>query len=588
MKKQQTESIPESIGFFLAWILRVFTSIVLILIIAVMPFYFQEGYTHIGSDKSYFFRSGAKMLGKLILPVLLLWMACFLAAAFLRRHKGMLREWRQSFSVTDCFAFFYGLSAIFSYACSHYKSTALWGTKGWYMGLIPQLTLVVIYFLISRFQFQKAAKWPLYLCLPVSAAVFFLGYLNRFDIWPLPMENSGLPAFISTIGNINWYCGYAVAIAFVGVGLLWLDKGERRWCTALLSAYSFLGFATLITQGSDSGIFALAVVFLALFLCSVKDGERLRLKRFWLLVLLLGGAGMMTLGLRILFPGRMNYTSGLGNLLTYSPVPVLLCLAAAAGLWFESRIGEGQTGKGRIDKGRTGGESSGKGSSKAAEIYRRALHVAAKVLCFGIPAAAVIFVLMIAVNTMRPGSLGPLSEQKVFTFNNKWGSHRGATWSLGVRCFGEQDLLHKISGVGPDCMADFLYAADGDGASQQLIGDARKAFVNKRLTNAHCELLTILVDMGILGMLSFAGVIFSAAVRFLRIRRQASHSSPAAFAAACGLCVLAYTANNLWSFQQSMSVATVFVVLGMGEWFMRAEKDAGSIAPAGRPRKGMN
>lgn len=542
MKKQQTESIPESIGLFFAWILKVLTSIIFILIIAVMPFYFQEGYTHIGSDKSYFFRTGAVRMGRLVLPVLLLWMLCKMPDAFLKRHRGMLREWRQSFSATDVFAFLYGLSAVVSYACSRYQSTALWGTNGWYMGLIPQLTLVSVYFLVSRFQFQTLAKWLLYLCLPVSSAVFLLGYLNRFGIWPLPMENSGRPAFISTIGNINWYCGYLVAIVFVGVGLLWLDKGGRKWYTTLLAAYSFLGFAALITQGSDSGIFALAIVFLALFLCSVKDGESLRLRRFWLLVLLLGGAGTMTMGLRVLFPGRMNYTSQMGNLLTCSPVPVLLGCTAAAGLWCERQ---------------------------AVEIYRRSLRVTAHVLRIGIPVAVAAFVMMIAVNTVRPGSLGVLSERAVFTFNNKWGSHRGATWSLGLRCFGEQDILHKFVGVGPDCMADFLYAAGGEGASQQLVDDARKAFVNKRLTNAHCEFLTILVDMGIVGMLSFAGMLFSAMARFLRARLQPDARPEAAFAAACGLCLLAYTANNLWSFQQSMSVATIFVILGLGEWFVR-------------------
>lgn len=570
MRKQQTESIPESVGEFFAWILRVLASIVVILIIAVMPFYFREGYTHIGSDKSYFFRSGIKMLGKLIMPVFLPWLLCFLAAAFLRRHKGMLREWRQAFSVTDVFALLYGLSVIVSYVCSDYKSTALWGTSGWYMGLVPQLALVAVYFLVSRFQFRKAAKWLLGLCLPASAAVFALGYLNRFDLWPLDvkytvlpaflrMENSGLPAFISTIGNINWYCGYAVAIVFVGVGLLWLDRGERLRGTILLSVYSFLGFAALITQGSDSGIFALAVVFLALFLCSVRDGESRRMERFWLLVMLLAGAGMTTMGLRVLFPGRMNFTSGLGNLLTCSPLPALLFLTAAAGLWFEGRVGRGSR-----------GGKQGQLSRKTAELYRRVLRAAARALGVGIPAAAVVFVLMIAVNTLRPGSLGPLSEQAVFTFDNKWGSHRGATWSLGARCFWEQDRLHKLTGVGPDCMADFLYAADGTGASPRLVDAAKEAFVNRRLTNAHCEFLTILVDMGILGAFSFGGMMFGAAARLMRARRQTFASPDAAFAAACGICVLAYMANNLWSFQQSMSVATIYVVLGMGEWFARA------------------
>ena len=540
MKKKQTESISETVSGFFKWILEVFTSITIISIFVVMPFYFQEGFTHIGSDKSYFFRTGAIRLGRLILPVFALWLICFAVAAFPKRQKGMLREWCRTVSVTDWLMFLYGVSALFSYTCSRYRSTALWGTKGWYMGLIPQLTLVSVYFLVSRFQFRNLARLLFYAGLAASAVVFFLACLNRFDFWPIPMANSGLPYFISTIGNINWYCGYAVAIGFAGVGLLWLDKGDRKWYTILLCAYVLLFFATLITQGSDSGIFAFAFVLLALFLCSVREEEALRLRRFWLMVLLLAGAGLLVMGLRFLLPGRMNLTSRTGDLLTYSPLPIALAAVAAIGLLC--------------------------GRSRPA-AYQKLLQGASKLLCIGLPTAAVVFVLMIAVNTVRPGSLGPLSGNGVFTFNDKWASHRGATWSLGIRCFGEQDLLHKLSGIGPDCMADFLYAkGDGKGASEALIARVREAFPNKRLTNAHSELLTILVNMGLLGMLTFGGALISSAVRWMRARGKSC------FAAACGLCVLAYMANNIWSFQQSMSLATIGVILGMGEWFWRTER----------------
>lgn len=540
MKKKQTESIPESVGGFLKWILGVLTSISIILIFAVMPFYFQEGFTHIGSDKSYFYRTNAIRLGWLILPVFALWLICFAVAAFPKRQKGMLREWCRTVSVTDRLMFLYGAGAVFSYACSRYHTTALWGTKGWYMGLIPQLTLVSIYFLVSRFQFRILSKLLFCAGLAASAAVFFLACLNRFDFWPIPMANSGLPNFISTIGNINWYCGYAVSIGFAGVGLLWLDRGDRRRYTVSLCVYVLLFFATLITQGSDSGIFAMIIVFLALFLCSVREEKGLQLRRFWLLVLLLAGAGLLVMGFRFLLSGRMNLTSWIGDLLTYSPLPVVLIAIAVIGLLW----------------GRTG-----------SEVYRKFIRGTAKLLCIGLPTAAVVFVLMIAVNTVRPGSLGPLSGNGVFTFNDKWASHRGATWSLGIRCFGEQDLLHKLSGIGPDCMADFLYAkGDGKGASEALIARVREAFPNKRLTNAHSELLTILVNMGLLGMLTFGGTLISSVVRWIRARGKSC------FAAACGLCVLAYMANNVWSFQQSMSMATIGVVMGMGEWFLRAER----------------
>lgn len=540
MKKTETESIPESIGGFLAWVLRVFTSISILLIFAVMPFYFQEGFTHIGSDKSYFYRTAASKMGKLILPVFALWLIFYVIDLIFKKERGSFRSLPGKFRLTDWCALCYGISAILSYIGTSYRETALWGTKGWYMGLIPQLTLVAVYFLVSRFQFETMAKYLFLLCMPVSAAVFLLALLNRFDLWPIPMENSGLPMFISTIGNINWFCGYAVTVGFVGVGILWLGRDVPRWCMWLSGIYVLLFFATMITQGSDSGIFALVVVFAAMFFCSARDGDELLLRRFWLSVLLLALAGMAVGGIRLLFPERINLTTSLGDLLSYSPLPFLIALPAGMGIWL----------------------------GKNKKRYIQWMRGMAKALCAGIPLILILFVSMIALNTLRPGSLGALSGQAVFTFDDKWGSSRGASWSLGLKCFMEQDALHKLTGAGPDCMADFLYnvGENGGGASRELTAWAKEAFKNKRLTNAHNEFITVLVNMGILGLVSYAGMLLSAVVRFLRERKEN------VLAAACGLSVLAYIANNIWSFQQSMSLASIGVILGMGEWFWRRRK----------------
>ncbi len=537
----------KSFETFCRTILSVLVSLCAILILAVMPFYFQEGYAHIGTDKSYFFRTGIVRMGKLILPVFAVWTACVLTESLLHGKKGTVRSRiagiRSRFVSTDVFCVLYFVAVVVSYLCSDYRQTARWGTRGWFMGMIPQLGLVAVYFLLSRFQMWE--KRMLGLCLPVSAAVFVLGCLNRFDIWPLPMVNSGLPLYISTIGNINWYCGYMVAVFFAGVGLLWLDRGTKPLYTVLLSAYAAVGFAALITNGSDSGLFALAVVLLVMFALSARDRDIQGIRRFWLILMLFAGSGLALAGLRILFPGRINYTTRLGDLLTYSPLPAALLGVAALGLWLSSQ--------------------GDKGSLTVTRVAA-AMRIAAGILCVAVAVSVLAFVLMITVNTLRPGSLGALSDKALFTFDKEWGSYRGATWSIGLRCFGEQDLLHKTVGVGPDCMSDFLY----EDASPALLQTAQEAFAGRRLTNAHCELLTLLVNVGLWGGLAFAGILFSVLKRFLSARK---HN---AYAAACGLCVLAYFANNLWSFQQSMSVVTIFAIMGLGERCLRRERNEGT------------
>ena len=84
-------------------------------------------------------------------------------------------------------------------------------------------------------------------------------------------------------------------------------------------------------------------------------------------------------------------------------------------------------------------------------------------------------------------------------------------------------------------------------------------FGGNRLTNAHNEWLTVLVDIGVLGLVSYAGMMITAIRDFLRAGENKM------LVGACGICVLAYTVNNMFSFQQVMNISTVFVIMGIGE-----------------------
>lgn len=86
---------------------------------------------------------------------------------------------------------------------------------------------------------------------------------------------------------------------------------------------------------------------------------------------------------------------------------------------------------------------------------------------------------------------------------------------------------------------------------------------NISLANAHNEWLTVLVDTGILGLAGFAGLMITSIRRFLR------RAGKKPLVCACGLCLLAYTINNIFSFQQALSASTIFVILGMGRAFDR-------------------
>ena len=533
--EKETEPVTVSVRNFLHYLLHCLICIYIVLILGVLPFYFTDGYNRIGTDKAVFFSQVSVYYARLFIPLLLCYFICtFLAYRQKRKNGATLRAvWeklKKDMSITDVFVVLYGVSLLISYLCSEYKDTALWGTDWWFMGLYPQMILLASYFLVSRIWIPK--KLLFFLMFPISGVVFFLGVLNRFGVYPINMHAQNAQ-FISTIGNINWYCGYLVTVFFGGIFLLWSQTGLARWQRILLTVYVAIGFCTLVTQGSSSGVLAMGVLLVVFFVLSASDENRML--QFWKLLLILSGTCLAVLGIRRIFPERITYTETVSEFLTNSIFPFMLAAAAAAMYIATARM---------IKKG--------------CYFVRLWKNLAKTAVVFTL-AAVVLLIILICINTLLPGSIGPLSNLGIFTFSPQWGSNRGATWSAGVMCFAEQNLLHKLVGVGPDCMASYLY---GDGSSK-LLALVNERFGTLRLTNAHNEWLTILVNVGILGFTGYVGMMITGIFRCIRQRKISF------IAGAAGFCLLAYTVNNMFSFQQAMNTSTMFVIFGMGEAFMR-------------------
>ncbi len=503
-------------------------SCVYILLIAVgLPFYFTEGYGRIGTDKALFFREVSRSMGELLLPVA----AVLLLFTVWKRDSA---AGRRKFSTTDKFLALYAGALVASYLLSDYREQARFGAQGWFMGLFTQLSCVAVYFYVSRL--WKPRSRMLFLFLPVSSVVLLLGYLDRFGIHLLEMAYRS-DSFISTIGNINWYCGYAVIVCFLGIVLFWRQPPERGWKRLLLAAYVTLSFGTLLTQGSASGTLTLVVLLSVLFCLSVGDGSHMR--SFWQLMLLLSVAcvtgALLRKGLGISFDGIDSRT-----------LTVSTSLWAACALTIVSALVLRQVTR----------------SVHAGKYREKVFRVLGKVWVVFCGGSLLLYILLLIINTCRPGGIGGLSKNPLFLFSNRWGSFRGATWRAALSCFAEQDVLHKLLGVGPDAMSAYLYK-DADESLRLLL---KECFGEAVLTNAHCEWLTILVEVGALGLIGFAGGMVSAMVRFIKEGKREPWFS------ALGLSLLAYTVNNLFSFQQTLNCATVFVLLGMGTAFLREEE----------------
>ena len=525
-KHKKAESVAETLCSFSGFLCDIVISVYMIVILMVLPLY-NKGYARIGTEKETFFLKTMTYGAKALLPVFLLWLLFRLVTAVQKKELPKFTEWPaglwKNLSVTDRFAVFYGIAVLVSYLFTNYREEALWGTASWRMGMWTQLGAVIVYFMISRMWQWKS--WIPALVLPVSAVVFSLGYVNKFGLLPVDPEYVN-PSFISTIGNINWYCGYLVTILFGGVYLLWRME-EMTWKKLLLMAYVTIGFASLATQGSSSGIVTFAVAMFVLFGMSVRDSGRMEV--FWQEMTMFSAACLITCVLRRLnIFSRELILEGITDLLTFSIAGIFMTILSGIILYWIHRT--------RVRR----------------SYPEKLLHRIYCGIAIAVPVMILLVLLLTLINTVTGGALTPgITDPEVIkwlTFNVSWGSARGGTWAAGARCFWEADFLHKIFGVGPDCLYAFL-SNEGSVGLQTMVNDR---FGGNRLTNAHNEWLTTLINLGVLGTTAYAAV-------FLTALRKYRRNSMAI------MLLFTYGMHSLISFQQVLNTPFFFLLLGVCE-----------------------
>ncbi len=540
----------------------------LFIVFCMFPFYLKNGYMEIGKEKYNFYKIITIGGFGLIIPLVLLCLAAHIVN-WKRDRKRAAGEaaggpegtedsvsaeraeaaedsgeedmpepyaiWRGKLSGTDWAVLAYGLSVILSYIGSEYKHTALVGEKGWYMGAEMQLVFVLSYFLVSRFwEYGEKILFPV---MAASGAVFFLGILNRFSIFPFLIEGAN-SSFLSTMGNINWYCGYWAVIFPIGFLMYW--KADGLWMRIAGLLFSTVGIAAGISQGSNSAFLVFAGLYIFLFCISFRDMESM--KRFFQLVILFCAVCQ---GLRLwrwLRPAAFNYYSGtVSDWITLSSITMaglILSVIVYFFLWLAER--------------------------KLHPDMRRFKMIRQIMLLMTVIVIGV-YILLLILNSRVKGGIRSMGELSALVFSRQWGSSRGGTWSAGLRIYRNMPGLKKLIGVGPDCFAKSLYTIP------DLAESVNKQFNGSRLTNAHNEWLNMLVNVGIFGFISYGGIFVSAVIRFVYYGEKV-FKGKGKYLCIFGFSAFAYTLHNVVSFQQILSTPFMFLMLGMGEGLVRTEK----------------
>lgn len=512
---------------------QLLTAVWSFVLVTVFPLYMKNRYSRLGVHKYSFF--------------LYLSLACLLPAAalygwyVLRRLYVRVRQEKlrrpavrpDGWSVLDTAMLVYLAAAFLSWACSVDRIRAWTGAEGWSMGLRSQLLFVLSYFLVSRlFSFRKVVLTGHFLG---SGAVFALGLLHRFGVDPLGLYE-GIDAsyrllFLSTVGQASWYSSYVCIALVPGVTLFFLSRKPLVRLAA--GAHCALGFATVVTQNSDSAYAAMAFLLFGAFLAACDSPDRM--EHFWELALLMLGSFKAVGVFQVLFADRAVKLGGLSEFLSQSRQTwflfFLLCLGYTVFLYGRRR-------------------------------WQRAWHgERMRALAVGMLAALLTgYVLFVWLNTT--GRLqdwfGVSSQNPYLFFDKYWGNSRGFTWTFAADTIRDFSPVRKLFGVGCDCFFAYCYGnAELQAYLNHFFGQ------NQVLTNAHNEFLNMLFCMGAAGFLAYAALFAAAFRRFLGAREK----TPLAFAGA--LAVLVYGAHNFFCYQQVCCAPYLFLILGAAENLVR-------------------
>ncbi|MDD3368146.1 MAG: O-antigen ligase family protein [Lachnospiraceae bacterium] len=517
-----------------------FMLLLLVGLFLVVPLYFTDGYAQIGEDKYNCFRAVVLSVLAVWLPFLLAWGVVSLVNS--KNRKKIATTWHQ-ISETDCFVFLFLLLNVINFTLSDDKQTLWRGEEGWYMGLAMQLILTAFYILVSRF-WNKGIRsiWMLYLLMIISAGIFLLGTLNRFSIRPVEMTGASW-GYISTLGNINWYCGFWTVVFPIGLYFFFTEENRKK--SIIWYGYIIIGLLAGITQGSQSGILAFVGMFLMLFFLSFENKKKM--ERFWIVMTTFFGCCQVVRVIRNVFPDTYNlddptYYNIFHGRLTLTAFLISVVILIIFHLLVMRKNGPYQSFK--PDKWK----------------WLRNIIVGMTLLLL----AAGFLILLIRVD--HPEILSFLNGKEGTVLDDNWGSGRGSIWRETITMFHEMSFRNRIIGVGPDGYAGYMY---GHYAG---VGTIINRFGDLRLTNAHCEILTVLINQGLLGLFFYIGIWVSSIIRALQVIKE--NTEKTTFMAGIAiLSMVAYFANNLVSFAQVLNIPYLFILLGIAEAYIRRSKN---------------
>lgn len=478
----------------------------LVYMFVIFPLVLHDGYKDITITKYNFFKNG--VLALLIIMALLL-------VLYLTDRSGNTGHPRNdraaskkhTILASDVFMVLFLIAGFFAFLAAKDRMAAFTGELGRRCGFAFLLLAGAVYICVAAGCNVKEWIYPVFAC--VSGLTYLMSILQHLEIDLFHLYASirfdQRPIFISTFGNINMYASFLCLTIplFMAVDMY----ADKCWKRVLYTLGLFLGGMAVIAANSDVAYVGIGVPMVVLLLAGIRN----RVKTY---------DDRMVIGQKYTCDPVLGWLTGCaGIVLGYT---VMAFLTTGTGKGYDKLTGLAKLVDHRLILTIVsivlviGSLLYGWGSRKKADCVVAQKKASKSVRdkkrttgCWKIIFWSVVGILILT--AFVTVVTGVCNQWEIFTFDDEWGNYRGYVWNRLFRIYQDLPFVNKVFGTGNESIYTLMSARYSD----EMIEVTGTVY-----DSAHNEYLQYLVTMGIVGLITYLGLIITSIVNGVKLVKE--------------------------------------------------------------------
>lgn len=430
---------------------------------------------------------------------------------------------------TDICMVLFFISGVMSFIMAEDKKNAFTGAQGRYCGLAFMILIFIMYIIVSARVSNMEKMWSLIsmVFVLVSSVTFIIAILQNIGFDPFKLldgiNRKQRNIYVSTFGNIDIFGSFICIALPLFMGLYVTEKSNIKRIVYGIGV--FAGFMAFIPANADVVFAGVGAAIIAVLFATVYME---RVDRLFELVMFGSGGYLGMVLLRKLVGTNGAKITGFNRL---SEHPALLVIIFAVALFIRLII--------QVYINRNKDEIYINKNKSEVYINKQKDRTGIKLIII----LAVVLISGIAVIIY-----GRKNNLAMFDFNDKWGSYRGYIWRRVTGLYGELPFVQKIFGHGNESIRSLM---------DDRFYDEMLQVTGTVYDNAHNEYLQYLVTQGLLGMLSYVGVVVTAAIAGVKKIKK----SP--YILGLLLAVVSYGVQAIFNVNQCITTPYMFLMTAM-------------------------